>query len=142
MKETTALVKKEIKLADLSQDQKLDLVTEQLHYWEKQRYKVDFYDRVASIDHWMDLNTVAKALCFKNYGRNNIFKILRKHGVLLSSPYKQYHNQPKQRYINSGYFKVIIQDFKDSHGRDRINNKTVVSIKGTEYIRRILNEYQ
>ena len=47
-----------------------------------------------------------------------------------------------QRYVDSGYFKIIIQVYKDGRGKEKVNNKTVVSIKGMEFIRRILNEYQ
>ena len=49
---------------------------------EEQQPKVDFYNDVTGSDTTAEIATVAKVLNFKNIGRNTLFDILRKQGIL------------------------------------------------------------
>lgn len=72
-----------------------------------------------------------------NIGRNTLFRILREKGILMVAPGRR--NVPYQKYVNSGYFRVIQQKF---FKKDIRNNyyKTVLTDKGLEFILRIVGE--
>ena len=128
--------KKEFSITELTTAQRLDLVTQ--HLIEVQ-HKGDFYDTVAQTDGWIEMAEVAKLLNFSGYGRNNIYKYLRKAGVMRNRPDTDIHNQPYQEYVNRGYFKLVEQNYVDGLGKMRISNKPVVSQKGLEFIGKLLN---
>ena len=94
----------------------------------------DFYDRVTESEDWMEMSAVAKVLGYKGWGRNNIFKLLKERQVL------RYNNEPYQKYIERGYFKVIEQVFTISNGETMVNRKTMVSQKGLDFIRKLIEE--
>ena len=48
------------------------------------------------------MNEVAKIINMKNFGKNNIFKLLRDEGILNNN------NYPHEDYTNLGYFKQIL----------------------------------
>lgn len=99
------------------------------------KHKIEFYEDVAGSDSTAEIGTVAKILGFKNVGRNILFDILRKQGIL------QPNNIPYQRYVDSGYFRVIESKWNDYVTGDiKISFKTVVYQKGIEYIAKLLRE--
>ena len=128
--------KHEINIDDLTAEQRLFLVTQHLiDYKNENKDKIDFYDRVTNSDNWMEMSEVAKVLNYKNYGRNKIFKLLRKYGVL------RHNNQPFQNYVDAEYFKLIEQSWTNPHtGNITISFKPVISQRGLDYIRKVLEE--
>lgn len=96
--------------------------------------KIEFYDTVTESDDMIEMSAVAKILNFKNIGRNKLFEFLRDNDVMRS------RNEPYQRYVNSGYFKVIEQKVELPNGDIYINRKPVVYQKGLDFIRKLLLE--
>lgn len=80
---------------------------------------------------WMDMAAAAKVLAMPGYGRNRIFSLLRRRGVLRGD------NTPYQRYMDRGYFKIAEWLMEDAFGRIRVCRKTLVSNPGLEFIRRV-----
>lgn len=101
----------------------------------EQAPKVEFYNDVTGSETTAEIGTVAKILGFKNVGRNILFDILRKQGILKAD------NIPYQKYVDNGYFRVIESKWNDYITGDvKISFKTVVYQKGIEYIAKILRE--
>lgn len=106
-------------------------VIELEHKVEEDRPKVEFHDHVTASNQWLDMSTVAKVLDFVDIGRNKLFEILRKAKVLTKG------NEPYQVYVDRGYFKQVVVPY----GTDKVTQKTVVSYKGVEWIRKNLLKY-
>ncbi|MEC1734009.1 phage antirepressor KilAC domain-containing protein [Bacillus mojavensis] len=86
------------------------------------RPKVEKYHQFLDADGCMDMGTLAKNLnC--GMGKIKLFRFLREHKVLMQG------NVPYQRYVNSGYFKVITKTTP-------VGNKlvTLVTAKGSDFI--------
>lgn len=78
----------------------------------------------------MTISKVAKALDIDGIGRNNLFAILRNREVLRSN------NEPYQRYIDNGYFKLVTgakNGFKFA--------QTLVTGKGMSWINKKMKEW-
>lgn len=101
---------------------------------ERMKPKEEFFDAVTDSKDAIDIGQVAKVLNCPGIGRNKLFEILRNNGIL-----KQ-NNEPYQKYIDCGYFRVIEQKYEARPGEIRINIKTLVFQKGVDYIRKILNK--
>lgn len=86
----------------------------------EQKPKVEFYDDVTGSNDTIDMGEVAKVLNIKNVGRNKLFEILRNKNIL------QQNNQPYQKFIDIGYFRVIESKYSLPNGDIKINLKTVV----------------
>ena len=93
--------------------------------------KAEFFDAVTGSSDAVDIGTVAKVLNM-GVGRNSLFEILRNEGVLMNN------NQPFQKHVDSGYFRLIEQKYNKPDGSTHISIKTVVYQKGVEFIRRLL----
>jgi len=97
--------------------------------------KADFATAVMETEDWSEMSTVAKLLARPGFGRNNIFALLRERGVL------RYNREPYQSYVERGYFKVVEQYWDNPVTDERvISKKTVVSQRGIDFIRRIVDE--
>lgn len=96
--------------------------------------KAKFYDAVTDSKMATPMDQVAKILAIPNVDRNKMFEILRDKQIL------QGNNVPYQKYIDSGYFRVIETKFTKSNGDTCINIKTLGYQKVIDYIRRILNK--
>lgn len=97
--------------------------------------KVEFYESVTGSKDTIDLGQVAKVLNIKGYGRNNLFEYLRNKNILMDN------NQPYQKFIDRGYFRLVESKYSKPCGSTHINIKTVVYQKGVDYIRKqILKE--
>lgn len=93
--------------------------------------KAEFFDQVANSKSAIDFNSAAKVLKLPGMGRNNLFEFLRNEGILMQN------NQPYQRYIDAGLFRVIEQKYTKPNGDININIKTLVYQKGLDYIRKL-----
>lgn len=100
----------------------------------EQQPKVDFYDDVTGSKDTIDMKEVAKILNIKNVGRNKLFEILRNKNIL------DHRNQPYQKYVDAGYFRVIESRFNLPDGEIKISLKTVVFQRGLDFIRREINK--
>jgi anti-repressor protein len=93
--------------------------------------KAEFYDDVTGSNDCIDMATVAKTLNL-GIGRNKLFEILRSKKVL------QKNNKPYQKYVDSGWFRLIESRYNKPNGDTCINIKTVVFQKGVDGIRKII----
>ena len=94
--------------------------------------KVDFYDRVTESSDCIDIGQCAKVLNVHGIGRNKLFEILRNKKILNE------RNQPYQKYVDCGYFRIIETSFNLPDGTQKINLKTVVFQKGLDFIRKMI----
>ena len=95
--------------------------------------KVEFYDDVTGSTDTVDMGKVAKVLNM-GVGRNKLFQFLRDHKVL------QEKNEPYQKYVDCGYFRIVESKYNKPDGSTHISLKTVVYQKGMDYIRKILKK--
>ena len=102
---------------------------------EKLRPKAEYFDRVADTRDSFSLGETAKLLEISGFGRNNLIKFLRATGVLMEG------NIAKQRYVDRGYFHVVLHEYSAADGELRVQAVTRVYAKGIDYIRRRLNDY-
>ena len=93
--------------------------------------KADFYDAVANSESLLSMADVAKVLD-KGIGRNRLFKLLRDKGILQSN------NVPYQRFVDSGYFKVVESSYMAGDNAI-VSTVTYVKQKGVDYIRKLLD---
>ena len=97
--------------------------------------KAEFFDAVTDSKDTMDMGEAAKVLNM-GIGRNNLFKFLKYKGVLMSD------KQPYQKYIDSGYFRTILQPYRKPNGELCNRVKTLVYPKGLDFIRRLYADTQ
>lgn len=94
---------------------------------------IDFAETVMQTSDWSEMSTVAKLIGRKTWGRNNIFELLRERKIL------RRNNEPYQSYVERGYFKVVEQHWDNKQtGETMVSKKTVVSQRGIDFIRRML----
>ena len=98
----------------------------------EQKPKVEFFDAVAESKDAIEIASVAKVLDVPGVGRNKLFEFLRNHKVLMRN------NQPYQKYVDCGYFRIIEQKYERPNGDTCINIKTLVYQKGVKYIQELL----
>jgi len=92
--------------------------------------KVEFFDTVTKLPATIDIGEAAKTLNM-GMGRNNLFKFLKDKKILMSD------NLPYQEYVDRGYFKTIIVKFRKGK-EDAVHVKTIVYMKGLEFIRKTI----
>lgn len=100
----------------------------------EQSPKVDFYNDVTGSKDTLDMSQTARLINIRGMGRNKIFECLREKGIF------DRNNQPYQKYIDTGYFRIIESKYTTPQGDVRINLKTVVFQKGVEFIKKTLEE--
>lgn len=100
---------------------------------KEQAPKVKFYDTVATTEDTADMSQVAKIINRKGYGRNKLFALLREHRVLRKN------NEPYQKYVDAGWFRLIESTWVDNDGERHIYFKTVVFQRGIEGIIDLIN---
>lgn len=96
--------------------------------------KVEFYDDVTQSTQTCDFSQAAKILNFKGVGRNKLFEVLRDNNILREN------NQPYQKYVDSGWFKVVEVSSTDQYNNLRLFFKTVIYQKGLDKISKILRD--
>ena len=99
------------------------------HKVAEQAPKVQFHDDVANTINCQTMDEVAKEL---GTGRNRLYAFLRQKGVLM------HNNEPYQRFIDQGYFRVIPSPWR-KRGELQMGQKTVVTGKGMTFIHRLIN---
>lgn len=99
----------------------------------EQKPKVDFFEAVTGSKDTIDIGTVAKVLN-KKVGRNKLFEILRDNNILMNN------NMPYQKYVDSGYFRVIESKYTKPDGSVKVGFKTVVFQKGVNFINKLLEK--
>ena len=109
-------------------------------YREEVKDKVAFYDRLSGSENTLDFSQGAKLLNFKNYGRNKLYVFCREIGFLRNRPGTPAHNEPYQRYMDQGLFELVPQAYT-VNGKEHMGSKTVLTHKGLERIRKLLDEY-
>lgn len=111
----------------LKEERQARLVAEQKI--EEQKPLVDFANQVSDTTSLIDMNQMAKLLKDENIpiGRNRLFEILRKKEILRNN------NEPYQKYIESGYFKVKENTYDTPYGT-KTYIKTYVTGKGQIWI--------
>jgi phage antirepressor YoqD-like protein len=92
-----------------------------------------FYDAVTESDDWMEMSAAVKLLAYKGWGRNKVFSLLRDRQVF------RYNNEPFQQYVERGCFKTVEELFEDAYGRTGIYRKTMISNKGLELIKKLID---
>lgn len=90
---------------------------------------VEFADHVSNASNLIDIGTLAKIARDEriDMGRTRLFDWLRDNGYLMSAPGSK--NQPYQKYIEQGLFKVREYTYKTPYG-DKVATKTMVTGKG------------
>jgi anti-repressor protein len=91
--------------------------------------KVELYNVICEAGQNLKVGQLAKILCVKNMGPNQLFNFLRNHQVLMAG------NLPYQRYVNDGYFTCIQKQYKD-----RVYMVTLVTPKGVEFVTKVLKQ--
>lgn len=115
-------------------DQNSKLIQSLSNQLEEHKLELATWKRVTDSDDWFEMASVAKVLNYEGYGRNKIFEFLRDSKIL------RHNNEPYQSYVDKGYFKLIEQEVTLPFGNTMINRKTVISQKGVDYIRKLLDE--
>lgn len=98
---------------------------------EIDKHKVEFYDAVADSKDAITIGDAAKVLNM-GVGRNRLFEILRNNKIL------QNNNVPYQKYIDSGYFRVVEQQWTKPDGENCVSIKTLVYQNGLNFIRKLI----
>lgn len=105
---------------------------------EEQKPLVDFANQVSNTTSLIDMNQMAKLLNDENIniGRNRLFEILREREILRDN------NEPYQRYIDSGYFKIKESTYETPYGT-KTYVKTYITGRGQIWItERLRKEFE
>ena len=94
--------------------------------------KADFADAAFATGDRVDVGQSAKILNL-GFGRNTLFQKLRERGVFFAN-----RNEPKQQYINAGYFELKEQFIERKNHPGFVVMKTLVTQKGLAFINKIL----
>lgn len=92
----------------------------------------EFVDTVFATDGLIAMSQVAKVLKL-DFGRNTLFQMLREKGILFKS-----NNEPKQVYVNKGYFELKEKLIKRTNHPDKVVLQTYVTQTGLGYIAKAL----
>lgn len=90
--------------------------------------KADFADAAFATEDKVDIGMAAKILKL-GFGRNTLFQKLRQAGVFFSN-----RNEPKQRFVNAGYFEMKEKFIERDNHPGFVVTKTLVTQKGLAYI--------
>ena len=103
--------------------------------------KALFADSVAQSKSSILIGQFAKAISTDDFkiGQNKLFKWLREQGYLIDGG--QRHNQPKQKYIDNGYFEVVERTVNNPDGSVRITITTKITGKGQVALTKKIKEH-
>lgn len=89
-------------------------------------------DNQTTQEQWFTMAEAAKLLD-GNIGRTRLFRFLREQDLLMEN------NEPYQRYIDKGYFKMVLKNIFGSRGQIKFQQLvTLVSPKGIVFIQKLL----
>ena len=113
-----------------------EVINNQQEVIESQRPKVEFAEAVSESEDEIDMGTMAKLLVKEDIkvGRNRLFKILIELNILMED------NLPYQRFLDSGYFRVI-ECKRYINNKVKLFEKTLITGKGQLYITKKIKEY-
>ena len=100
---------------------------------EAQRPAVQFMADVTGSRSAMEMSQAAKVIGM-GMGRNNLFDFLRANGVLREN------NEPYQKYVDAGWFRVVEQSWQDTKGETHVTIKTLAYQKGIDGIIKMIRE--
>lgn len=100
-----------------------------------QREKLRTADKIFNTPDVFDIGVVVKTLQYPGYGKNTTIQLLKNEGILMKN------GLPNQKYVDKGYFKVIMRCYEDKLGYNRVSSKTMVTGQGINFIRKILTFY-
>lgn len=104
---------------------------------EKNKPKLEKFDRMMESKTTLCMTTVANILAFKKIGRNKLFRILVENGIFYRDQYGKAH--PTAMYVNEfEYFKVVELEYKGKDGKIYIGTQIQSSQKGIAFIRDLL----
>lgn len=84
---------------------------------------------------WYSMQTTAKVLNRKKMGRTNLMRFLRDQKILTDQ------NEPYQRFIDQGYFLLILKDIYNGHGAMiGCPSVSLVSEKGINFIKKLFEK--
>lgn len=108
------------------------IIRKQAKQLEDERPLVEFADHVSNASNLIDIGTLAKIANDENIdiGRTRLFDWLRSNGYLMDSASNK--NQPYQKYIEQGLFKVREYTYKTPYG-EKVATKAMVTGKGQIY---------
>lgn len=98
---------------------------------EIQAPKVEAYNTMLDFKNAMYIREVAKLLNSPEWGERRLFRFLKNAGVLMEN------NEPYQKYIDKGYFRVIARTYK-VYDEVRTSKTTLVLPKGIDYILKLV----
>ena len=96
------------------------------------KHKVEFFEITTGSKTAIELKNLHKELNFRSLTRNRLFEILREEEIV------NHENIPYQQYIDRGYFRVLEQRYSLTKGEIRIDIKSIVYLKGINYIKSLL----
>jgi anti-repressor protein len=116
-------------------------VEEQKQIITEQIPKVELADRLFICDGEKNIGEVAKLFNErltknKSIGRTRLFEILRNLEVLMV--YGAEKNNPRQKYIDSGYFVLKTSTFDNGYGKTKLSSTTKVTPKGIQWLWKFL----
>lgn len=97
------------------------------------RPKAELMEKVLDCDEMIDIGQTAKILELP-FGRNTLFVKLREKGVFF-----KHRNEPKQEYIDKGYFTLREKVIEPNNHDSFTVVKTLVTQRGLEFIARLFN---
>jgi anti-repressor protein len=131
------IMAKALLIARSTIDKKTEIIEQQKQALELASPKVNCFDRLMEVDDLYTMEEAAKLLSNglkKPIGYKNLYKLLKKWKAVTSS------NAPSQYMMNRGLMQLKTSIYTDFKGIDHVKNKTLVTIKGLEYIRKRLIE--
>lgn len=97
------------------------------------RPKAELMEKVLDCDEMIDIGQTAKILELP-FGRNTLFVKLREKGIFF-----KHRNEPKQEYIDKGYFTLKEKVIEPNNHDSFTVVKTLVTQRGLEFIARLFN---
>lgn len=95
---------------------------------EELRPKAETFDKITASDKLVDMGQAAKILGL-DFGRNTLFSYLRFKGIFFKN-----RNEPKQSYVNKGYFEVKEEWIED---KGYLAIKVYVTQKGIDFLSKL-----
>ena len=113
--------------------QKQQVVDHQQKQIETLQPKAELMDKVMDCGEKIDVGQAAKILKLP-FGRNTLFAKLREKGIFF-----QQRNEPKQQYINQGYFEVYESYIQRENHDSFLVVKVLVTQKGLSFLNKAFN---
>lgn len=123
-------------------EQKEQLLQQATKVIEEQKPLVEMAKDFIDKDGLTSVDDFAKNLAIKGLGRNNMYKYLREHKILMNDEYinpmtlvkgrGENHHKPYSRFINEGKF--VWKPTSYNKQTEKYNHKPFLTVKGVEYM--------